>query len=376
MPVNWDQKFKAEYDYAKSFLGQPESFDAGWQALVRRLHKMMDDGGPSSGEADALTRLRAKVKEGDATLLGHKTIGMDQGILQAAKAWSKTNSATLDDQAKMRAAALKLLCHLYMVQRSGNRTIWVESVPKAFRAWPTDDIFSRANSVDALRVLLRSDDEHFTREDRKHLSAASAHGLAWCQKTLMVLASASGAGKAKTPSKAGLHARGVVKRWFADPATTEAELDVFIDSLTIGFKKVLAKFTRGKLILTDWVPFRSKADAAEQSWFDAEAFTFRSEFEGLDVVYVESNFFVNNAGNVLKGQKNWTRIIVHELTHLAAGTIDVNIGNARYAWYGIGPHAGFKGSDAVKNADSWAFFAADCGGALTDGERAVALKIV
>ena len=51
------------------------------------------------------------------------------------------------------------------------------------------------------------------------------------------------------------------------------------------------------------------------------------------------------------GQKNWIRVLVHELTHLVCGTDDVNIGQARYAHYGIGPHAGFPGSAATRNAE-------------------------
>jgi hypothetical protein len=95
----------------------------------------------------------------------------------------------------------------------------------------------------------------------------------------------------------------------------------------------------------------------------------------MDVVYIESSFF-KNGGNVLAGQKNWTRIMVHELSHLVCGTTDVDNGNARYAWYGIGPHAGYPGSDCIRNAENWAFFAADCAGQLSDGERSQALTIV
>lgn len=376
MPVDWDQKYKAEYDYAKAALSHLASFDEDWQKLVKRLQTLMGASGPAASEADALTLLRRKVLEGDKTALGHKSIGMDQGILQAVKAWSKTNAPSVAEEPKMRAAALKLLCHLYMIKRSGNRIVWVQSVPKTFQAWPSDDLHARGSTTEAVRVLLRSHDEHFTHEDRKHLSSASTHGLAWCQKTLMILAGATAAGAAKEPTKSDAAARRLVKRWFADPGTTEADLDKFIATLTAGFKKIVAKFNRGKLILTDWVPLRTQADAEEQDWIASEAFTFRSEFEGLDVVYIESNFFKHNAGNVLRGGKNWIRILVHEMTHLAAGTEDVNMGNDRYAWYGIGPHAGFPGSAAVRNADSWAFFCADCAGVLTDGERGTALKII
>lgn len=96
----------------------------------------------------------------------------------------------------------------------------------------------------------------------------------------------------------------------------------------------------------------------------------RSRYEGMDVVYVESNFFTRDSGGVIFDQDNWTRIIVHELSHLVAGTVDHH---ARYAHSGIGVHPGFSAYKAVNNADSWAFFAADCAGVLTAGHRLQAL---
>jgi hypothetical protein len=120
------------------------------------------------------------------------------------------------------------------------------------------------------------------------------------------------------------------------------------------------------------VPLRKATSAEELKFFNSEAFTMRSRYEGMDVVYVESAFFGHDPGGVVHDLKNWTRIIVHELSHLVCGTIDVN--GDRYAHSGIGPHAGFPASDAVRNADSWAFFAADCAGQLTDGNRLLALQ--
>jgi hypothetical protein len=131
---------------------------------------------------------------------------------------------------------------------------------------------------------------------------------------------------------------------------------------------------RGHFVITDWVPFRAAADADESDFLATEAFAFRARSEGMDVVYVENAFFDEIAGNVLRGQANWTRILVHELSHLVCGTLDVNNGQSRYAWCGIGPHAGYPHGDAIRNADNWAFFAADCAGALTQGQRDTALR--
>jgi hypothetical protein len=153
-------------------------------------------------------------------------------------------------------------------------------------------------------------------------------------------------------------------------------VDTFIAKLSSGFKKVQATLNKGQLVLTDYVPLRSATVQADIDFRNSEAFTFASRGEGMDVVYIESSFFTDDAGGVVHGQKNWTRVLVHELTHLAAGTEDVVNGRARYAWYGIAPHAGYPGDQCVRNADNWAFFAADCAGALTDSERSAALKVV
>lgn len=369
---DWSKKFKAEYDYARGWLRNADNFEEGWRPLVRRLNKLMAADGFDAGQAESLDALRKQVRKGDRKLLGHARVTEDRGILGAVGAWSDNGTGPVENRAKMRAAALKLLRHVYLVNKSGNRRAWVISIPDAFRDWPSDDLNARAGTRQTARTLLASDDERFSAEQRKHLAASTREALAWCHKTGMVLAHASkGDGSRKT-----LAALEVVKRWFADPGVGARELDRYIATLSQGFKDIVGTLNRGSMILTDWVPIRNGTTQDEINFLNAEAFTFRSRAEGLDVVYIERAFFVDHPGNVLKGQKNWTRILIHELTHLVCGTIDVVNGRSRYAWYGIGPHAGYPGSQAVQNADNWAFFSADCGGALTDNERNAALKIV
>ena len=128
-------------------------------------------------------------------------------------------------------------------------------------------------------------------------------------------------------------------------------------------------------MLTDYLPLRGATSAEDLGWRASNAFTFSAHGEGLDVVYIEEGFFTPYATNVFQGQKHYNRILVHELTHLVVGTTDVNVGGKRYAHSGVGPHVGYPGSDCIRNADNWACFAADCAGAMTDSERAVALKI-
>lgn len=369
--MNWDKKFKAEYTYARGWLFKQDNFAKEWQPLVKRLHTLLGELGFNTGEAAALNELRDRASKGK----DGKKLTEDRSLLEAVGGWSEVATSALDDKAKMRAAALKLLRHVYMLSKSGNRVVWVVSLPTDFRDWPSDDMNARANTRSDARALLLSSAEVFSDEHKKNLGVATFQALAWCQKATSLLAVAAIAvdGKGKDTDKASLE---LVRRWFAESGTQASDLKTYIDTLQHGFKKIIAMLGRGHFVLTDWVPLRTASTADEIAFLNSEAFTFPNNAEGMDVVYIERSFFVDHPGNVLKGQRNWIRILVHELSHLVCGTEDVTIGKTRYAWYGIGPHSGFPGSAAIRNADSWAFFCADAAGALTEGERNAALKLV
>jgi hypothetical protein len=372
---NWNKKFKPEYDYARGWLANEAHFEQTWRSLIGRLYQLMDAVGFDASQASALTDLRARVRQVEQRAGGTGVVAEDRSILTAVGAWTEDGAGVVEPNAKMRAAALKLLRHVYLLNRWGNRKVWIVSLPTELVDWPSDDFHARASTRVAVRTLLRADSEIFSWRAKRHLASATSHALAWCHRAGMVLANAAQAA-AGTAGAENRQALNLVRRWFADPATTAAELSTYVGRLSRGFRDIIARLNRGHFVLTDWVPLRTATSADDLSFLNSEAFTFSSYGEGMDVVYIERSFFVNHPGNVLRGHKNWTRIVVHELTHLVCGTEDVNIGNARYAWYGIGPHAGFPGSAAIRNADSWAFFCADCAGVLTDGERATALKII
>ncbi|GGF27264.1 hypothetical protein GCM10011611_36610 [Aliidongia dinghuensis] len=372
--MDWDKKFKVQYDYARAWLQNNGAFESGWQDLVTALYELMTTTGFDAGRADSLDKLRKKVQQGAAKFIGHHAIPESQGILQAVKAWSdRPNATVLDDASKMRAAALKFLRHVYLVKKSGSQTVWVHSLPREFHDWASHHINQFTTTRDAVERILDTDNEIFSETQKKYLASATQQALAWCHRTAMVLADA-GSPDAKR-SRLRETARELVKRWFADPGTTDKELDQFIGTLTFGFKAIIACLNKGRFILTDWVSLRGATAPGDVDYRDSEAFTFSGFGEGLDVVYIEQSFFKKDEGGIVHGQKNWTRIIVHELSHLVSATEDVNIGDFRYAHYGIGPHRGFPGSAAIRNADSWAFFAADCAAALTEGERRMALRI-
>jgi hypothetical protein len=373
--VDWDKRFKVQYDYARAWLQNHRAFDPGWQELVASLYRLMTATGFDPAHAEELQRLRKKVRQGASKFIGHHEIDESQGILQAVKAWSdRPNTPAVDDASKMRAAALKFLRHVYLLKKSGGRAVWLHSLPLEFHDWPSHHLHTHTSTRDAVARILDTDNEIFSEVQKKYLTTATQQALAWCQRATMILADAGSRDASRGRAKGA--ARHLVKRWFADPAASEAELDRFIDRLQAGFKQIVATLNRGRFIMTDWVPLRGATIPDDIDYRDAEAFTFAGGGEGLDVIYIEQSFFRKDEGGVLHGQKNWTRIVVHELSHLVCGTEDVTMGRARYAWYGIGPHTGFPGSAAVRNADSWAFFAADCAGALTEGERNHALKII
>jgi hypothetical protein len=59
--------------------------------------------------------------------------------------------------------------------------------------------------------------------------------------------------------------------------------------------------------------------------------------------------------------QDWVRIVVHEFTHR-----DVKTQDHAYEHQGINSKR-LTAVKAIENADSWAWFCADCTGALTDG---------
>jgi hypothetical protein len=366
----YDKHFHSEYKQNKSALKENTAFPAGWREVVTDLHQLMGTEGFDAGREVSLPRLRRKITEGATSGVGVRVVQQVpewQGLLAAVDG----TEASIGGAAvpKARAAALKFLRHTYLLNRAGNSQVWVHSLPLEFTDWPSVDL-DNASTSGAVKTLLASSRERFSADDKKHLASAVQHALAWCQKTGIVLSTAATAGS--PPSMATTEARALVKRWFSDPSVTDTVLDTYIAKLAAGFKQIIAALGRGHFVLTDFVPLRKATSADELKFFNSEAFTMRSRYEGMDVVYVENAFFGHDAGGVVHDLKNWIRIVVHELSHLVCGTTDVN--GDRYAHSGIGPHAGFPGSDAVCNADSWAFFAADCAGQLTDGNRLLALR--
>ncbi len=363
--VDWNRKFRSEYDAARRVLASAAAFEPGWQPTIAQLALLMGRDGFDVARADVLDDLRRRATQGTDTT----RVDEADGLLRASA--TAGEGGLVAEDARARAAALKLLRHVHLEVRAGSRGVWVVALPVAFTDWPSAQFADEAATLAGARQLLAESREHFDAAQRRWLGTAALQGLGWCQRAAMVLADARRArGSARAERE---HARALVRCWFAEAGASEAVLDTLVATLVRGFKDIVAALNRGRFVITDWVPLRG-ARGQEAEFLRTEAFAFRARSEGMDVVYVEGAFFDDLAGNVLRGQANWTRILVHELSHLVCGTHDVNDGQARYAWAGIGPHSGYPSTATIRNADNWAFFAADCAGALTPGQRETALR--
>jgi hypothetical protein len=124
----------------------------------------------------------------------------------------------------------------------------------------------------------------------------------------------------------------------------------------------------GTLTATDFVPIRHSSHAKDIDTRASNAFIVPG---GQDVIYVEPPFFTRpGKAAFLSDARPWARIMVHEMSHREARTLD-----NRYAYKGIRPRAGaFAHAAACTNADSWATFVADAAGAMSDNERSRALN--
>jgi Lysine-specific metallo-endopeptidase len=351
MPHN----FSTEFASVKSTMDLA-GFDTETEAaaLVKGLKKALGPSGFEPSHSESLDKLRTHV--------GKMGFGQNEGkrTLALAKVASGDKFAT-DAPARQRVAALKTLRHSYLVTKAGAVSVWIVNTPKAYRDWPGAEIDGAATTERALLEKLNKTSEYFGYFQRRDIFSGSRAALHWVQKTLIVLANY---GKDKGESAK------LVKRWFETKDTSASDLTDIVAKLTSGFKLIQAALNSNQLIFTDYPPDRGTADER-----DTEAFVFNGGWkDGLRVVYIEKGFFARGA-NVLSGRDNWARIIVHELSHSQVGTEDYPADNS-YAWQGINPKdAKFVGNGAIRNAENWAYLAADCADAMSKSELARAQKL-
>lgn len=357
------RNFSDEYSVTRRILND-ETFDQSWAELIRGLKIVLNELGPDDSGAASLDKLRKQTKYGGSYIKSFfkGKPGEDQEILVGTGEYTKTDGAgakfTQSSKLTDKAAAIKFLRHLYMLRKRGSHKLWICSLPNSYSRWPHGEMLGCGNDFDGLRLKLSDTTERFSEEEKKHLSNATQEALKWCHKVQILLSNAT-AGKSD-------HGRALVRRWFADEDAGEEQVDQMISTLAQGFKKITAAVNSNRLVFSDHPAYRGTQYEGSEAFVTAGA-----KKDALHVVYIEGAFF--GTSNLLTGLTNWARIVVHELSHSQADTVDVP---GKYAWGGIKPNSGgFPSAKAITNADSWAYFAADCNGSLTEKNRSDALKV-
>lgn len=345
------KSFALAYNETLAALAAPDfSSDQKWTGVLRDLRQLVLANGFSKGKRASVDALRKRVR---ADSQG----GQECDGIIAGGVWG-SNGALCDRATARKLGALKLLRHTYSVTNQASHKVWVVSTPSAMREWPIDAYAGKQSQ--AVKTSLNDTREQFDADDLRNLAKAAQQGGAWCQKAMMVTAACL-QGKGQGIEK--------IRRWFADEDNQgEAELAAIASELNAGFKRMAPAMCKGEMILTD-IP-HIRGDTNSKYWMsEAVAEVGSSAHYGISVVYIENDFF---QPNVLSGKKNWTRILVHEMTHVELRTTD-----HRYAHdpKGMKPARGSFDTDmCLENAESWAFFAADCAGALDKGTLARVLK--
>ncbi len=304
------------------------------------LKRVLGADGPDRTHAATLDNLRnvsLKFKEADK-------------IMEAAGLDPAGTGIPADDGVR-KAGLVKFLRHLYMVGARGSQQVWVLSTPAAFTKFPQDELLEANLSHTAVRAKLGDVAEKFDAGTRKRLGECTQLGLAWVEAAKRTLSSASSDPKAMEK----------VKRWFADGSTSAATLEKTIAALQAGFKKMASSLNGHLIVITDMPQQRGDAN---QEYTEAFVLSIGTSAEMPRAIYIEQALFGNFDISVIHDmKKNWTRVLVHECSHVDGRTTD-----HQYAYDGIGVGVNLTDAEAANNADSWAFFAADCAGALTSGE--------
>jgi hypothetical protein len=251
-----------------------------------------------------------------------------------------------------RAALVKLLMHFHFVARRGGQVIWVMDHPNNFENWIYDQ-FSGKNAT-ALVQAFQKNDEVFGGDNRKMMADALLLVRKWSSDVEIRLA---------TKNEKILE---VVRCWFHLEDDDLSVVQKTAGNLLNGFKKISNACNTNRIIFSDLPQLRSTFN--EEGTIGAVA-----EGERLRAIYLFEAFLKfgrrDQFGNI---PKLWlcALTIVHELSHMLCNTADIF-----YDYQGLRVRKGFSTADALNNAESWAYFAADVVDALPTASRKKALKI-
>lgn len=340
-------KFTEAFDKARDVFNS-EEFAGEWSTLLNSEVKgVLKPDGPDTSFAGGLDKFRTATKKNDKGLLKN-WIGL--GTSEAAAIAAAANESSTAGSFQNRAAALKMLTHLYLSQKQGSQDVWIYAPPKAYAKWVFDELQGTPKVV---KSKLGKKNEVYSQSERKIMCAALSVAHKWASDASIKLASSE-----NTETRDAL-----IADWFGDEDTTATQIAAAAQKLQAGFNTVAQRCMTNKLVFSD-----EPIDRKGGGWKDW-AFIYTSE--RLDVIYLQGAFL--KAGN---SGKTWkcALTIIHELTHIALNTYDY-----QYDDSGLKPgkdkHSAekpgekFNHENALKNADSWAYFAADLAGALSNNDK-------
>lgn len=338
MPI---RRFTAAYDRARAALkGDNLAADQRkWlEGACAVTSVFSEPDGPRRADGPKLDAFRATVKTGKGPFSG------EGPVICAMAGVDPDGGAVLARADSDLLAALKMLRHFYLVREAGAQSVWVYAQPYQYHAWVFDEI--EGQTAKSARAKLGKRKEVYSKADRRNMGDGVNQSLAWCQKCVHRL------------SNPDDEVREVVRTWFAPGP---AAMDGAINTLKDGFKKISDVLRSNKLVFSDEPVNRNTGDRilfqrhARSEWND---FAFvDGGGERLDVVYVQ-NAALKAWGSQSKA---WiaTVTIIHELSHRILKTDDVV-----YDYAGLQPSDKLTFRLAIKNADTWGYFAADLNGTL------------
>lgn len=319
--------FTEVYEKSVELLKAP-TLHADWRAVETGLKSLLQAGGPAVDQAKSLDDLRKKLDAAATKAGGLRAKAKAKEIVRACQ--------TGNNGYQERAALIKQLKHFYLVAKKGNQSIWVVDQPKSLGKW-NYDLFS-GKSAEELTPLLASGSEVFGASNRKMMSDALQQARKWSADTEVKLSGKS----AETMA--------CIRRWFHVEGAAADALEATRVRLLNGFKKITAACNSGQVIFSDRPHLRASGD------YD-NTFASVNAGDAMPVIYIYQ-LFIDTGRRSVSGKvpKMWlcALTIIHELTHKLESTDDV-----RYDYQGLLPSASFPAGDAIRNADSWAYFCGD-----------------
>jgi len=322
--------------YAKSVdLLKAPALDAGWKVVEADLKALLGADGPNVDKAGVLDSLRHLLEEA----------GKGKPVPRAAASAEilKASKPGVNGYQE-RAALIKTMAHFYIVERKGAQSIWVLDPPQAYVAWPYD--LMAGKSEPDVKTTLEKDVEVFGPDKRQMMSDALQLARKWAADAQIKLAS---------PDAATLD---TVRRWFFAAAAPAADAGPAAAVLAEGFKQIHAACNSSRVIFSDRPHLRASGE-----WDNVYASVNAQDV--MPVIYIFQVFLSAGQRSALGTiPKLWlcALTVIHELSHKLLRTEDI-----RYDDDGLKPGAGFTAEQALKNADSWAYFAADLLGAVPPG---------